>query len=207
MMKKILKLSLFSLLILTSCESEDDSGTEDLTFLVSGTAVVIPESDTYDWCSRQDVDSDRFSINRVQILWDRFGYDLEITIIRMEFQDSNVGGEVVMNLAGEDFDRVFGYSTNGGTDYTVVANGFVPGKSNNTTTEPAVMVKLQDNCRLHFGGFTIEDQERNFSATARITLIGVATVNEAGAAADLGAEGDQEPVRASTTFRVVYDLN
>lgn len=95
-------------------------------------------------------------------------------------------------------DNVFQYAVGDGN--IMVQNGLVPAP---TGDEP-VIVSNRGTCRVSFGGISIANEKKNFTATAIVTIQGLATGN----GKVEGIEKDDEIlVRATTKTKIVFNIN
>lgn len=195
---RLITVPILILTILSSMSCGDKKMDNDkLLIEVSSQSIVVPGTQLD--CNGNEVDPYRIPFQKTTLSWGDKGRDLTILFIKIELREENVsGGSFSAIFSDDDLDNVFEYSN--GSSSVIVRNGLIPGP---TGTEP-VVVTNRGTCRVSFGGMNIADPKKNFTASATITIQGIATGN--GNVKDI-EKGEEIPVRATTKTRVVFNLN
>lgn len=196
---------------LSGCE-EDDSNSSSGALQVSivGTGIVIIEDDTFD-CTGDAVASDRFYWSGIRMTWSDPFRDFRLLFIKVEIVEENLGGEFTAILADEQLDRTLLYQ--GDVDPSdptapapsvIIDNTLIPAP---LTADSPRRIENVSSCRIHVGGLNVVDQDRNFDATAVVTVFAISSVNAAGVTNGAGELGDERTIRVSTTAPVTFNLN
>lgn len=191
---------LFSALFLTSCGEEESSGSDGMSLAVSSTAILIPASSKD--CTFANVEAAYFSLSKVSINWEKTDYDLQVAYLKMEVQGSGLSSEYNKVIDGDDFSKRFVYVD--GSSTKQVTNSLIPAPT--STTEPRV-IQLDSVCSLKFGGLSIADENKNFSATGTLTIQGIGIGNVSDTSASNFNLGEEIPVRVRAKVNIEYNLN
>jgi hypothetical protein len=204
---KIFKIVFFLnfLLFINSCgdETTNDSG---LSASVSGTPYLFPSSGK--GCLGEDLEYETvsksyFTIPSLNINWTKQNYNLIIAYIKIELKGSGLSSDYSVALDGDDIDEKLVY-LNDTAQSTTIVSGTIPGP---TTAMPTRSIIALESCSLKFGGVSIADENKNFTANATITIQGIAVGNLASTTGVTGNLGEELPVKASAKFKVQFSQN
>ncbi len=191
--KKWIFLILAPFLVL-SCGEDANESAAGFSLILPGQAPIIPSQTTS--CNSlelNDLKRSYFRLRSATINWERENEELILSTLRVDVRNSALNSDFREIMDSTDIAELFVIES--GATTTPIQNGIIP---------PNSRLVLRANCSLSFGGVSVPEDSRNFTAEAVFTLDGVAVGTLAGEGGNLGVES---AVRTTQKIRLTYSIN